>query len=224
MEVLLDLSRRERTGLEEAIFCQGKSVTQIEQICRAAINDDYRLLMTRLDEEKFHGLSQRVQSNVDYDPFSRTAILKCNLGQNKGTKLTGDKPVRVAVISGGTSDVPVCKETVRTLNYHGYDCDEHYDLGVTGLWRLMQRLEKLQTYSVIIAAAGMEAALPTVLGGLVRAPVIALPTSVGYGISEGGRVALESCLASCSGSLLTVNIDNGFGAACAAIKILGVNQ
>ncbi|MGI9273249.1 MAG: nickel pincer cofactor biosynthesis protein LarB [Endozoicomonas sp.] len=213
MEVLLDLNRRDRTGLEEAIFCQGKSASQINVICQSALDDNYRLLLTRLCEEKFHALPDRIQVALDYNANSRTAILG-------DCKVEG--PARVAVISGGTSDVPVCKEVVRTLNYHGHACDEHYDLGVTGLWRLMNRLEELQKYSVIIAAAGMEAALPTVLGGLVKAPVIALPTSVGYGISEGGRVALESCLASCSGSLLTVNIDNGFGAACAAIKILGV--
>ena len=215
MEVLLDLNRRERTGLEEAIFCQGKSASQINVICQSALDDGYNLLLTRLCEDKFHALPDRIQVALDYNACSRTAILgECRV----------EGAAKIAVISGGTSDVPVCKEVVRTLNYHGYACDEHYDLGVTGLWRLMNRLEELQKYSVIIAAAGMEAALPTVLGGLVKAPVIALPTSIGYGISEGGRVALESCLASCSGSLLTVNIDNGFGAACAAIKILGVAQ
>ena len=209
----MDLTRAQRTGLEEAVFCQGKTVDQIASICRAAIVDDYPLLLTRLDHDKFQALPDEVITRLDYDALSSTAVI----GQR-----TAHGPARVAIVSGGTSDVPVCKEALRTLSYHGFVCDEHYDLGVTGLWRLLDRLEMLQQYSVIIAAAGMEAALPTVLSGLVKAPVIALPTSVGYGISAGGRVALESCLASCSGSLLTVNIDNGFGAACAAIKILNL--
>ena len=213
MDVLLDLTRAQRTGLEEAVFCQGKTVDQIASICRAAIVDGYPLLLTRLDHNKFQALPDEIITQLDYDALSNTAVI----GQR-----TAHGPTRVAIVSGGTSDVPVCKEALRTLTYHGFACDEHYDLGVTGLWRLLDRLEMLQQYSVIIAAAGMEAALPTVLSGLVKAPVIALPTSVGYGISAGGRVALESCLASCSGSLLTVNIDNGFGAACAAIKILNL--
>ena len=209
----MDLTRAQRTGLEEAVFCQGKTVDQIASICRAAIVDGYPLLLTRLDHDKFQALPDEVITRLDYDALSNTAVI----GQR-----TAHGPARVAIVSGGTSDVPVCKEVLRTLTYHGVPCDEHYDLGVTGLWRLLDRLEVLRQYSVIIAAAGMEAALPTVLSGLVKAPVIALPTSVGYGISAGGRVALESCLASCSGSLLTVNIDNGFGAACAAIKILNL--
>ncbi|WP_066017680.1 nickel pincer cofactor biosynthesis protein LarB [Endozoicomonas atrinae] len=213
MEVLLDLQRADRTGLEEAIFCQGKSAKQIASICQNAIDQNYRLLLTRLIKSKYQALPDNIKTALSYNPESNTAVL----GQYAVSGKT-----RVAVVSGGTSDISVCREAVITLNYHGFSCDEHYDLGVTGLWRLLERLEILKSYHVIIAAAGMEAALPTVLSGLVKAPVIALPTSVGYGISEGGRVALESCLASCSGSLLTVNIDNGFGAACAAIKILNL--
>ena len=209
----MDLTRAQRTGLEEAVFCQGKTVDQIASICRMAIVDDYPLLLTRLGNDKFQALPDDVIARLDYEVLSNTGVI----GQR-----TPHGPTRVAIVSGGTSDVPVCKEALRTLAYHGFTCDEHYDLGVTGLWRLLDRLDVLQQYSVVIAAAGMEAALPTVLSGLIKAPVIALPTSVGYGISDGGRVALESCLASCSGSLLTVNIDNGFGAACAAIKILNL--
>ncbi|SDR48836.1 nickel pincer cofactor biosynthesis protein LarB [Pseudovibrio sp. Tun.PSC04-5.I4] len=215
MEVQLDLLRRVRTGLEEAIFCEGKSPDQINGICETANSSGYRLLLTRLTSEKFSSLSEAARTLIDYDVVSNTAIL--------GEK-TLSPAAHVAVVSGGTSDVPVCKEVVRTLNYHGFGCDEFYDLGVTGLWRLMDRLPDLRKYKVIIAAAGMEAALPTVLGGLIKAPVIALPTSIGYGVAQGGKVALQSCLASCSGSLLTVNIDNGFGAACAAIKILQISE
>ncbi|SNY91082.1 hypothetical protein SAMN04515647_1286 [Cohaesibacter sp. ES.047] len=213
MEVNLDLERRKRIGLEEAIYCEGKTASQVDEICKSAMERGCRLLLTRLCESKLSDLSEPVQSALAYEVKSRTAILGA---------LETLAPARVAVVSGGTSDVGVCREVVRTLNYHGFGCDEYYDLGVAGLWRLMDRLDDLRQYSVLIAAAGMEAALPTVLSGLVAAPVIALPTSIGYGVSEGGHVALQSCLASCSGSLLTVNIDNGFGAACAAIKIISI--
>jgi len=123
-------------------------------------------------------------------------------------------------VTAGTSDLRVAKEAQRTLNFNGFDAPIYADIGVAGLWRLLDKIEDIQQHKIIIALAGMEGALFSVLAGLVRAPIIAVPTSVGYGISSGGKVALDSALASCSPGILTVNIDNGFGAANAAIKIM----
>ena len=126
----------------------------------------------------------------------------------------------MAVISGGSSDLPVAREAVRTLAFHGEGALEAMDIGVAGLWRLMERLEELRPMKVVIVAAGMEGALTSVVGGLLPGAIVALPTSVGYGVAEGGRVALQSALASCAPGIVTVNIDNGYGAACAALRVL----
>ncbi|MPT24476.1 MAG: nickel pincer cofactor biosynthesis protein LarB, partial [Starkeya sp.] len=128
---------------------------------------------------------------------------------------------RIAVVAAGTSDLPVAREVVRTLAFNGQGARLVADVGVAGLWRLMERIEEIRACRVVIAVAGMEGALFSVLGGLVAAPVIAVPTSVGYGVAEGGRAALTSALASCAPGVVAVNIDNGFGAACAALKMLG---
>jgi len=124
------------------------------------------------------------------------------------------------VVTAGTSDVPVSEEALRTLRFHGEDAVRVADVGVAGLWRLMARLEQLRTLPVLIVAAGMDAALPSVLAGLVGGAVIAVPTSVGYGVAAGGHAALHAVLASCAPGLVVVNIDNGYGAACAALRIL----
>ena len=131
-----------------------------------------------------------------------------------------DQTPQVAVVTAGTSDVPVAREAVRTLEFNGVACKEVYDVGVAGLWRLMDRVEELARYPVLIAAAGMDAALPSVLGGLVPGLIIAVPTSVGYGVAAGGLTALNTLLASCAPGITVVNIDNGYGAACAALRSL----
>jgi len=124
------------------------------------------------------------------------------------------------VVAAGTSDASVAREAARTLTYYGESPAEITDVGVAGLWRLLERIEEIRTMKVVIAVAGMDAALPTVIGGLVAAPVIGVPTSVGYGASENGQTALKAMLASCSPGLTVTNIDNGYGAACAALRIL----
>jgi NCAIR mutase (PurE)-related protein len=116
--------------------------------------------------------------------------------------------------------VPVSREAARTLAYYGVPCVEITDVGVAGLWRLMERIDELRRMQVVIAVAGMDAALPTVIGGLVASVVIGVPTSVGYGVAQGGQSALHAMLASCAPGVLVTNIDNGYGAACAAIRIL----
>jgi len=208
-DVVPDLRRAARIGLPEAIFCLGKSTPQISAILSAAPE---RLLLTRLDAAKFEDLPAEQRERLDYDPVSRTAVL------GGLPDLAG--PTRVAVVTAGTSDLPMALEAVRTLRFHGADTLRVADVGVAGLWRLLARVEELRTYPVLIVAAGMDAALPSVLAGLVPGAVIALPTSVGYGVAAGGTTALHAALASCAPGVTVVNIDNGYGAACAALRIL----
>ena len=126
----------------------------------------------------------------------------------------------MAIVSGGSSDVPIASEAKKTLEYYGVNSLMISDVGVAGLWRLTERLQDIQNHKVVICIAGMDAALPTVLGGLISSALIAVPTSVGYGMAEGGETALRSLLVSCAPGISVVNIDNGYGAACAAIRIL----
>jgi NCAIR mutase (PurE)-related protein len=209
-EFTLDFARPERIGLEEAIFCAGKSVEQIDAILVAAGDRGASLLLTRLDPEKCSRLGQAAR--LDYCPVSRTAVF--------GEPPAVAGPARVAVVAAGTSDVPVAREALRTLGYAGRAATLFADVGVAGLWRLTTRLEEIRMHPVVIVAAGMDAALPSVVGGLVAGAVIAVPTSVGYGVAAGGRAALDAVLASCAPGITVVNIDNGYGAACAALRLL----
>ena len=165
-----------------------------------------------MSQEQYSELPKEIQSLLDYDELSQTAVI--------GTIAKELRADLVAVVSGGTSDAPTVVEAVKTLEYYGFEAGVFQDIGVAGLWRLMDSLELLKKFSIIIAVAGMDAALPTVLGGLVSSIVIAVPTSVGYGVSQGGQSALNSLLSSCVPGIVVVNIDNGFGAACAAVRIL----
>ena len=210
-DITMDFERSKRCGVEEAVFCEFKRSEQIELILAQAHSTQRRLLLTRLIPEKFVQLSESWIRQLEYNPTAHCAVF--------GGNIPLISPARIAVISGGSSDAPVCEEIKTTLNYHGIECDLHQDIGVAGLWRLQERLPVLRHYAIIIAVAGMEAALPTVISGLVSAPIIAVPTSVGYGVASGGHVALNSCLASCAGGVMTMNIDNGYGAAAAAIRI-----
>lgn len=210
-EFKLDFDRAERIGLDEAVFCAGKSAEQITSILEALIARDGRMLLTRLDPDKYAALPGSLRALLDYDGVSRTAIL--------GAPQARRRPGFVAVVMAGTSDVPMGREASRTLAFNGQDAEEFTDIGVAGLWRLLDRLDEIRRASVVIVAAGMDAALVSVVGGLVAAPVVALPTSVGYGVAAGGNTALGSSLASCAPGVPVVNIDNGYGAACAALRI-----
>ena len=212
-EIVLDVAREERIGLEEAVFCAGKSATQLDAICaEAAERGLAALLLTRLDADKHAAMAPRHRERLDYDPVSRTAVF----GVAREASSTG----RVAVVCAGTSDVPVAREALRTLAHHGEAATLVADVGVAGLWRLTRRLDELRRHPVLIVAAGMDAALPSVVGGLVGSAIVAVPTSVGYGVAAGGHTALNAILASCASGLTVVNIDNGYGAACAALRIL----
>ncbi len=209
-EFVLDEARQQRLGFGEAVFCAGKSVEQV-----AAILDHARqpMLLTRLDPERFAALPATWRAELDYDPVSRTAY--------SGAPAVPDGEARIAVVTAGTSDVPVAREAVRTLRFSGHAALAVMDVGVAGLWRLMRRIDELRAMPVLIVAAGMDAALPSVIGGLVPAVIVAVPTSVGYGVAAGGQAALHAILASCAPGIVTVNIDNGYGAACAAMRVLG---
>ncbi|WP_298967338.1 nickel pincer cofactor biosynthesis protein LarB [uncultured Methylobacterium sp.] len=209
-EFTLDFARPERIGLEEAVFCAGKSAAQIDAILAAAGERGARLLLTRLDPEKHAALAHR--DRLDYCPVSRTACF------GEPRPLAG--PAEVAIVAAGTSDVPVAREAERTLAYAGLASTLIADVGVAGLWRLTRRLDEIRAHPVTIVAAGMDAALPSVVGGLVAGAIVAVPTSVGYGVAAGGRTALDAVLASCAPGIAVVNIDNGYGAACAALRIL----
>jgi hypothetical protein len=209
----LDGERAVRTGIAEAVLCEHKSAAQIVAIAAAIIGAEQRMLFTRLKPDVFAKLPADLRGNLDYDAVSGTAFL--------GGVCSGDVPIDgIGIVAAGTSDLPVAREAARTLAFYGYAAPLTADIGVAGLWRLTTQLEALRRHRIIIAVAGMEGALFSVLAGLVEAPVIAVASSVGYGVAAGGRLALDVALASCAPGILAVNIDNGFGAAAAAIKIL----
>ncbi len=207
-----DRERTQRLGFDEAILCETKTDGQMQAIVDDAQDRGATLLLTRLDADRAAHLLTVYNEQLDYERLSRTAYF--------GTIREPDGPARVVIVSAGTSDVPVCREAVRTLHYYGVGCAELYDVGVAGLSRLLERIEEIRTFPVAIAVAGMDAALPSVLAGLIPAFVVAVPTSTGYGVADGGRTALKALLSSCAPGLVAVNIDNGYGAACAALRVL----
>ncbi|WP_322895306.1 MULTISPECIES: nickel pincer cofactor biosynthesis protein LarB [unclassified Yoonia] len=209
---LMDWDRTERTGLPEAVLAEAKSAAHLEVLLTEAQKSLRPLLLTRLNVAQYEALPPALRGVLDYDPVSRTAI-------------TGPLPplkdtARVVIVTGGLADLPAATEAARTLRFSGHDSALIADVGVAGLWRLLDRIEVIRSYDVIIAVAGMEGALFSVLAGLVKAPIIALPVSVGHGVTAGGHAALTSALGSCAPGISVVNIDNGFGAAQAAIRIL----
>lgn len=210
----LDLEREERIGLSEAIFCYNKLVDQISTILDKIIDKDVSFLFTRLSHSKYQGLSIKHQNFLDYDPISQTGFINF--------RKTLNPKIQVSVITAGTSDISVSKEVVRTLKFYGFNCLEINDVGVAGIWRLMERVDEIQQMPIVIVIAGMDAALASVVGGLVNGVVIAVPTSTGYGVCREGESALHSMLVSCAPGITVVNIDNGYGAACSAIRQLNM--
>lgn len=208
----LDFEREHRLGFDEAIFCAAKNPAQIESILGHAGKHGGRFLLTRLAPDKFMNLTADARARIDYDSVSQTGI--------QGAAKPIPSSMQVAILTAGTSDIGVAREASRTLNYYGEACQEFNDIGVAGLWRLTQKLDAIRRFPITIVVAGMDAALVSVAGGLLPGVVIAVPTSVGYGVATGGRTALHAALASCAPGVLVVNIDNGYGAACAALRIL----
>ena len=211
-ELMLDFQRGERIGFDEAILCQGKTIDHLTEILSTARGRGASFLLTRLAQDQLDGLGASDRAALDYEPVSRTAYF--------GTPKPEAGPAHIAVLAAGTSDAHVTREIQRTLRFSGVPSTLFADVGVAGLWRLINRLEAIREHSIAIVVAGMDAALPTVVGGLIGGVVIGVPTSTGYGVAEGGHTALHSMLASCAPGVVTLNIDNGYGAACAAMRVL----
>ena len=219
----IDVSRVNRVGIPEVVFCQGKSTTQVLQIMETLFVNNGQVLCTRVSEETSLQLRSWVRDNkfdnndafkMVYDLDAKLFYLKKRIEQLEG---------HIGVISAGTTDIPVAREASITADFLNVRVTEIYDVGVAGLHRLLAVHDQLNTFDVVIVVAGMDAALAAVVGGLVAKPIIAVPTSVGYGASFSGLSALLSMLTSCSPGVTVVNIDNGFGAAVAAQRIVKAN-
>jgi NCAIR mutase (PurE)-related protein len=206
----LDHHREMRTGYPEIIYCAGKSVEQVKEIFRVMSEKENNVIGTRANNEMYEAVRDIITDAIYY-PVARIISL-----QNK--KPTVSKNI-IAIITAGTSDMPVAEEAAVTAELLGNDVLRIYDAGVAGIHRLVDKLPEIRTCRVIIVIAGMEGALASVVGGLVDKPVIAVPTSVGYGANFGGISALLAMLTSCSTGITVVNIDNGFGAGFAASMI-----
>ena len=206
-----DFTRRQRTGMSETVFCPGKTVRQLELILQRFREADVRVLGTKCSQEQAEHL-RRCALPVVYDPISR--LLYSLWGEP--AKQCG----RIAVCTGGTADVPVAEEAIGTAMFLGAGVDRFFDIGVAGLHRILSNIEDIRRADVVIAVAGMEGALGSVLAGLIEAPLIAVPTSVGYGAGFGGIAPLLAMLNSCAEGMTVVNIDNGFGAAVSACRMV----
>ena len=211
----VDHHRALRQGFAEVIFAKGKTPQQVAEIVRAMLqkkDSNQNVLVTRADSKTFAAVKKangKTARAAKFHPLSAVITIE------RSAQITGKG--LILVVSAGTSDIPVAEEALLTARMMGNRVDSLYDVGVAGIHRLLEHREsKLAQARVIICVAGMEGALPSVVGGLVAAPVIAVPTSVGYGASFGGVAALLGMLNSCASNVTVVNIDNGFGAACVA--------
>lgn len=205
----LDTGRKERTGFGEVVFCQGKRNEFLKDIFSRLFEANGEVLGTRATQEQFE-LVKEILPQATYDSVSR--IIKV---QGEKKKLIGN----IAVCTAGTADIPVAEESAQTAEFFGSYVERIFDVGVSGIHRLLSQTEKLEKANVVVAVAGMEGALASVIGGLVSVPVIAVPTSVGYGANLGGLSALLSMINSCANGISVVNIDNGYGAGYIATQI-----
>jgi NCAIR mutase (PurE)-related protein len=205
----VDHDRAERQGFPEVVFGQGKTPDQIAQIAQAIARRGHSLLVTRTDAAAFEAVTQLVP-DARFHPQAR--IIERRVDGPRGAGV-------ILVAAAGTSDLPVAEEAAVAAEVMGNDVDRLYDVGVAGLHRLLAERARVDAARVIITVAGMEGALASVIGGLVRVPVVAVPTSIGYGASFGGIAALLAMLNSCASGVAVVNIDNGFGAAAVANSI-----
>ena len=202
----VDHHRQLRQGFPEVVFCPGKTPAQVAEIALRITRRSQPLLATRADRVQFNAVRKKIRS-AKYNEVARTITANEPKAQSKGI---------ILVVTAGTSDIPVAEEAVVTAKMCANRVETLFDVGVAGIHRLLSQSRKLLSANVIIVVAGMEGALPSVVGGLVDVPVIAVPTSVGYGASFGGITALLAMLNSCASGITVVNIDNGFGAGFAA--------
>jgi hypothetical protein len=208
----IDHHRHIRCGFPEVIFCQGKRPAEVVEIAKRLLAHGKRLLATRADEETIVLLKREFPDAVHYERARAVTVAREPV----------EKAGLICLLSAGTSDIPVAEEARATAEIMGARVDAHYDVGVAGIHRLLAKTAELQAANVVIVVAGMEGALASVVGGLVDAPVIAVPTSVGYGASFGGIAPLLTMLNSCAAGVAVVNIDNGFGAGYMAALINGL--
>lgn len=205
----LDMHRKVRSGFAEVIFCSGKADEHLLNIFKRLYEQDQEVFGTRASKEQFNMIKEQFPEVV-YDPISR--IIKI---EKPGKELKG----KIAVCSAGTADIPVAEEAAQTAEYFGTKVERIYDIGVSGIHRMLSKMDTIQEANCVVAVAGMEGALASVLGGLVDKPVIAVPTSVGYGASMHGLSALLTMINSCANGIAVVNIDNGYGAGYMATQI-----
>lgn len=208
----IDHHRALRQGFPEVVFGEGKLPEQVVAIAEKLAAHGDGFLVTRADAATRAALQVR-WSELEVNALARTALLRGNAPVARGTRT-------VAIVTAGTSDLPVAEEAAVTLDAFGHPLHRVTDVGVAGIHRILSRRETLQEAAVVIVVAGMDGALPSVVGGLVRVPVIAVPTSIGYGAAFGGLAPLLTMLNSCAAGVTVCNIDNGFGAAVAAARIL----
>ncbi len=206
----LDTGRKDRTGFAEVIFCQGKKDEHLLEIYSRIYEEEGEVLGTRATEHQYELLRERFP-DAFYDPVSR--ILKLE-GRKKKERIG-----EIAVCSAGTADIAVAEEAAQTAEFFGSRAERYYDIGVSGVHRIYERLPEIRRANCVIIVAGMEGALASVLGGLVPVPVIAVPTSIGYGASFEGLTALLAMMNSCANGISVVNIDNGYGAGYIATEI-----
>ena len=199
--IRFDTDRPKRIGLPEAVFCEGKPRRALHTLLqRFAQEKNTPILFTRLSQDVFYSFEEEITRAYDYDALSRTAW---------NARMPQRPEGRAAIVSAGTADGAVAREVSRTLTYLGWTCERFEDCGVAGLWRIQSVIDEINKADVVVVAAGLDAALASVLGGLTSRPLIA-----------GGHAALSSMLSSCAPGLAVMNIDNGYGAACAAARIL----
>jgi len=210
IEARVDHDRQDRCGFPEVVFCEGKTARQVATIVAEILTRSDVVLATRVNADQAAAVSASVADAV-YDEVPRL------LWVDRRTDTPGEGLVVVA--SGGTSDIPVAEEAARTAELMGCNVHRLFDVGVAGVHRLLDNAELLRSARVVIAVAGMEGALPSVVAGLVDVPVVAVPTSIGYGANLGGIAALLTMLNSCAGGIGVVNIDNGFGAGLLASRV-----
>ena len=212
LDIRFDFERRERIGIFEAIWGQDKSILQLKKVSEEVLRKKEIVFITRINKEKASALIE-IYKDARFCEEAKCLII----GENFNKLITTKK---VAIISGGSSDLAVSLEAKLVLEIYGVKCKTFIDVGVAGIHRLLNEIEKIKKYDVLIVCAGMEGALPTVIGGLLPQPIIGVPISVGYGVSKDGLTALNSMLSSCSPGISVMNIDNGYGAAMAALRII----
>ena len=215
-----DSQRELRSGLPEVIYAEGKQTSHLIDLARTAIERNEKVLITRLRDEQIPQLRDSLPKLRIY-PESRIAefAAKGEVQEEQGG-VSGEAPAFLAIVSAGTSDAAIAQEVELSAQFLGVSCKRIADVGVAGLPRLLEVLPEIRQAEVVVVVAGMEGALPSVVSGLIEAPIIAVPTSVGYGASFRGIAALLGMLVSCSPGVTVVNIDNGFGAALAAVKMM----